>query len=177
MQEIWKDIKNYPKYQVSNLGRVKSLNYMRTNREKVLSLKTTRCGYLTFLLYKNGKRKNALVHRVVAEAFLPNLDNKPQVNHMNGDKTNNRVDNLEWATQSENEKHAFRTGLKHKPINKYNILQYDTRGNLIKVWDSAREIKDNLGISKTQIGLCANGKQCTSHGFIWRYKEAINYGD
>ena len=85
-------------------------------------------------------------------------------------------DNLEWATQSENEKHAFRTGLKHKPINKYNVLQYDTRGNLIKVWDSAKEIKDNLGISKTQIGLCANGKQCTSHGFIWRYKEAINYG-
>ena len=171
MKEQWKTIEGYPKYQVSNLGRVKSLSYMRTGRENVLSLKQTRCGYMAFWLYRDGKRKMPLVHRLVAKAFLENPNNLPQVNHKDGDKTNNRVSNLEWCSQSENEKHAFITGLKRKPTNRFKVCQYDTSGNLIKLWDSAKAVKLALGISKTQIGKCARGEQKTSHGFIWKYKK------
>lgn len=172
-KEVWKSIKGYPKYQVSNLGRVKSLSYMRTGREKVLSLKKTRCGYMTFWIYNKGLRQMKLVHRLVAEAFIPNPENKQHVNHINGDKMNNQTSNLEWCSQSENEKHAFLTGLKRKPTNKYKVLQFDQKGNLLKEWNSAKEITETLGISKSQIAKCANNQQATSQGFIWRYKKEV----
>lgn len=171
MKEEWKTIRGYSNYQVSNFGRVKSLSYRRTGKEKILSQKQTKCGYMAFWLYDSGVRKMPLVHRLVAESFLPNPEDKPQVNHIDGDKTNNQANNLEWVTQSENEKHAFRTGLKRKPINKYKVAQYNTDGKLIKLWKSAKEVKEALGISKAQIGFCANGKQKTSHGFIWKYEK------
>ena len=103
MKEEWKDIKGYEGlYQISNLGRIKSLNYNRTKKEKILSNSTNRKGYLFVILYKNGKKKSFKVHRLVAIHFIENPNNYFQVNHKDENKSNNRVDNLEWCTQEYN---------------------------------------------------------------------------
>lgn len=99
MKEIWKDIKGYEgRYQVSNLGNVKSLNYSHTGKEKTMKLCKDKSGYLNVKLFIDGKHKIYKVHRLVAEAFIPNLKNEPQVNHIDENKSNNNVYNLEWCT-------------------------------------------------------------------------------
>lgn len=120
MKEIWRDIKGYEGlYQVSNIGRVKSLERIITNTlgsytraEKILVPLKTKKGYYQIHLHKNGVCKTSKIHRLVAEAFIPNPLNKSQVNHIDGNKINNNVENLEWATQEENMQHAYKTGLK-----------------------------------------------------------------
>mgnify|MGYP002679946246 CR=1 FL=1 len=102
MGEVWKDIKGYEGlYQVSNLGRVRSLNYGRSGETKLLKQGTTN-GYKRVFLYKNGKGKNYFVHRLVAMAFIPNPNNLPIINHKDEDSSNNNVNNLEWCTQEYN---------------------------------------------------------------------------
>ena len=109
MTEIWKDIEGYNGlYKVSNLGRVKSFNQ---TSPKIVSAQKTRLGYITIKLYKNGESIRKSIHRLVAKEFIPNPENKPEVNHIDCDKSNNSVYNLEWATRSENMKHADINGL------------------------------------------------------------------
>ena len=101
--EIWKPIKGYEGlYEVSDQGRVKSLNYLHTGQERILSQNKTPDDYLQVMLYKNSEQKKLLVHRLVAEAFVPNPENKPTVNHINEDKHDNRAVNLNWMTRKEN---------------------------------------------------------------------------
>ena len=108
--EIWRDIVDYGgKYQVSNYARISSLCRGKT---KLIKPDIVHTGYLRVTFYKNGKTKNHYVHVLVAQAFIPNPDNKRQVNHLDGDKTNNHVSNLEWATPAENIHHAFAMGLR-----------------------------------------------------------------
>lgn len=103
MSEIWKDIEGYEgKYQVSNLGRVKSLNYKRTGKERVIRLNFNNGGYLLVDLWKNGKGKKYTIHRLVAQAFISNPCNKPCVDHINTIQTDNRVENLRWVSYKEN---------------------------------------------------------------------------
>jgi hypothetical protein len=114
--EIWKEIKGYEGlYQVSNYGRIKSLshiNYLgRLRQECILGSRLSDRGYHTAVLYNNGKPKSFRVHQLVAKAFIDNPFNKPHVNHLDGIKSNNFIDNLEWVTISENQKHAFKNGL------------------------------------------------------------------
>ena len=109
MEEIWKDIKGYEgHYKVSNLGNVKSFKY---GKETLLKRRLTDRGYDTAMLYDKGKQKCFKIHRLVAQAFIPNLENKSEVNHIDGNKLNNSVDNLEWCTHKENITHGFKTGL------------------------------------------------------------------
>ncbi len=111
--EVWKWIFGFEGlYQISNFGRVKSF-YVRKGKQGILILKPhlTRNGYLNIKLNKNGEGKDFLIHRLVAQAFIPNPENKSTVNHKDGNKFNNCVENLEWQTQSENNHHAVNTGL------------------------------------------------------------------
>ena len=118
MIEIWRNIKDFEgKYSVSNLGRVKSHNFNNTKQEKILSNKGIRRGYPAISL---GKGNNKSIHRLVAETFIPNDKNKECVNHINGIKTDNRVENLEWVTQLENVKHAMNNKLWTPKMSKKN---------------------------------------------------------
>ena len=118
---IWKDIKGYEgRYQISNLGQVKSLFFTNNKtkksyyREKILKQQKTRQGYMTIRLSQDSMDKTYRVHRLVAEAFIENQKNKKEVNHIDGDKQNNTVDNLEWVTRSENQIHAYKNGFQRQ---------------------------------------------------------------
>jgi hypothetical protein len=124
MNETWKDVRGYEGYyQVNSLGEIKSLErVVKTHnqhgetimkiQERVLSPGTNNHGYSTIVLYKNGGKKTFTAHRLVAIAFIPNTENKPEVNHKDGIKSHNWIANLEWDTTSENQKHAFNSDLK-----------------------------------------------------------------
>lgn len=177
MKEIWKDVKNYEGlYQVSNLGNIKSSKREGSAGGFIKSLLTN--GYYSVNLWKSGKAKMKRIHRLVCEAFIENTDNKPQINHINGNKLNNRIDNLEWATQSENMKHAYKIGLTKSPmigrVGKLNgkskaINQYNLSGCFIKIYESIEIAAKETNCSVSGISLCANGKLKKSGGFIWKF--------
>lgn len=170
MKEIYKDIKGYEGlYQVSNLGRIKSLR-----SKKILCCGINSGGYCTICFSINSLSKSFRVHRLVAEAFIPNPENKPQINHINGDKTDNRVENLEWVTQSENMQHAFKNGLNKRKIGKENkksikVNQYSKKGEYIKTWCCIKDVERTLKIQDYNISSCCKGKRKTAGGFMWRY--------
>ena len=172
MKEEWKDIKSYRGfYQVSNLGKIKNLK----RKEVLLKPYISKQGYLNVKLidpyFKKGN--NYLVHRLVAEAFIPNPENKPQVNHKDGNKLNNSVDNLEWVTSSENNQHAYNTGL-NKYKQKYfgkPVAQYTKKFDFIKVYPSITTASNETKINLSQISLCCQKRKHrnTAGGYIWRY--------
>jgi len=195
-QEIWKDIYGYGgMYQVSNYGRIKR-TYHYINKygnktpydEKILSQLKSRCGYMTVHLSKEGLAKHLSVHRLVAYAFIKNEYNKSQVNHKNGNKTDNRVSNLEWCTRSENMKHAYANGLNipnKSQLGKLGILsargmrilQFDKSMNFIKEFNTAKDAANIIGCHPSGITQCANGKYRYAHGYIWKWKDHISKKD
>jgi len=178
MQEIWKDVNGYEGlYQVSNLGRVESL---QRDVNLILKPRLRRDGYLIVSLSKNGKVKSKPIHRLVATAFIPNPDNKKTVNHKDGNKLNNHVTNLEWNTSSENNKHAYNIGIKIGSMtgkfgNEHNrstkINQYNKIGVFINSFGSSHEIKRKLNINPSHVISVCKGKRKTAGGFIWKYAE------
>ena len=187
MIEIWKIIDGYNgKYVVSNLGNVKSLARCVSNHtgfinkpERVLKHTEDIKGYLRVSLDKDGKTKFVPVHRLVALAFIPNPLNKPQVNHIDGNKHNNRVDNLEWVTNQENCLHAVRKGLNDH--SKYHagrpckpVLQIDIKtGVIVAEYPSIASAKETVAAkSKTNnIGACCRGERNKAFGFKWRFRD------
>ena len=190
--EVWKDIPNYEGYyQISNLGRIKSVarkvkyqNSYRNVKEKLKKTFIGKQGYERVELSKNGKIKKYNVHRIVANVFISNPLNKETVNHINGIKTDNRVENLEWATRSENELHAYKIGLAKNSEKQRNvarlyckenkiksIIQLDLDGNSIKEWKSAKEVEEKINISRKNISQCITGKNKTAGGYKWLTKE------
>lgn len=182
MKEIWKDINGYEGlYQVSNMGRVKSIGRYITfdngwsNEAKmyihggILEISKQSQGYSQVSLCKKGRRITKRLNRLVAIAFLPNPYNKPQVNHIDGNKSNNCANNLEWVTDIENKKHAKEHGLL-RPY-KRSVIKMDLAGNILEVYESGNDaaIKNNL--SRAAICHACKGKAKTSGGFRWRYKD------
>lgn len=129
MKEIWKDIPEYEGlYQISNYGRVKSLNYRRMNKENILKPRVDKKGYIHYALKKNKMTKEYKAHRLVALMFIPNPCNKKQVNHKDFNKQNNFVDNLEWCTNGENQKHSYKYNLNRKNFFKTNNPNKKAKG-------------------------------------------------
>ena len=169
--EEWKNIEGYEGlYQVSNMGRIKSLRYNNTKESRIMTPVITRNGYLMVVLCVNKKQKGFCVHRLVANTFIPNIEMKSQVNHINGIKTDNRVENLEWVTPKENTNKAYETGLKKTGKYLYNtrwIYQFDLNMNFIKKWESMTQASKELGINQGDISKCCNGKRNNCGNYIW----------
>lgn len=183
--EEWRAVAGYEGlYEVSNLGRVRSLDRVRTKphprntsmtmtyikKGRILKRKKLPCGYWIVDLWKDKRPRTISVHRLVAIAFIPNPDNLPEVNHIDENKENPVVTNLEWVTHEGNMRHGTcgkRMGRKHwKPV-----VQTDMNGNVIKIWDCAQHAHEQLGISHTQIIAVCRGKCGSAGGFKWKYKE------
>lgn len=181
--EIWKDIEGFEgRYQVSNFGNVKSLGCKRNGKkEKILKQHYDKRGYKKVTLSKNYELKSFSVHRLVAIAFLENLENKRTVNHINGIKHDNRVENLEWCTDSENTKHAFKLGLKTPPLKgktgindkrSKKILQLDkTTLQIIDVFYGFRDIERKKGYKISPILCCCKKRSRTAYGYAWCYED------
>lgn len=169
--EIWKPVVGFEGlYEVSNYGNLKGLK-----RGKNLKSWVHRCGYVTCKLHKNGKWKCFSVHRLEAIAFIPNPENKPQVNHKDTNKANNYIDNLEWCNNSENQLHAsangkaFRlTGSKHHASRA--VLQYSISGEFIKEYATITQASMESKISQASIFLCCSGKTKRPYTYVWKYK-------
>ena len=191
-EEIWKtaiyDGEVYEGlYRVSNLGRILSLNYWNTGRAELLTPIKNTYGYFFVNLWKNRKRKGCLVHRLVAETFLENPDNKPCINHkIEGDKgkkinmvifnEDGTIDKerttIEWATYEENNNYATRNERVSKTMTNgklsKRVLQLTLDGDLIREWPSVAECERN-GFNKGKVSECCNGKRKTYKGFLWKY--------
>lgn len=181
-REIWKTViidgVEHPRYKVSSFGRVKSMDYNHTKKEKLLKLFFNKQGYLRVAFAK----KKCSVHRLVAEAFIPNPEGKPEIDHINGNRADNRVENLRWCTSKEN---------KHNPItiNNYktnhpkywlgkfgadnassvSVVQLTLDGTFIKKWYCVTDVQRELGIFRSSIAKCCQGLQKSAGGYRWFY--------
>lgn len=167
MIEVWKDINGYEGlYMVSNMGNVKSLNYSRTGKERVLNTEVRKDGYLMVTLCKDGKTKGYTVHRLVAKAFISNPNGYPVVNHKDCNPLNNRSDNLEWCTYSYNntynDRHLKAAEKLSRPI--YCI-------ELNKVFPSIIEAFRQTGVDYRHLSDVCKGKRKSAGGYHWQYAE------
>lgn len=180
--EIWKPIKGYEGiYEISNKGRVKSLyrevrvseySYM-VIEEHFLNGKQMKSGYIQVSLSKDGKVKQPLLHRLVAEAYIPNPHNLEAVNHKDENKQNNNVINLEWCTAKHNVNHA--TGPERRAEKRRKeVLQIADTGEIVETYNSIREAANATGANESHIGSCCRGKRKTAGGFIWQFARRKN---
>ncbi len=191
-KEIWKDVIDYEGfYQVSNIGRIKSIdrivprgNGNLTIKGQIMTQIINNRGYLSVSLCRNAKYKHMVVHKLELLAFKDNPENKPFGNHKDGIKTNNILTNLEWATCSENNQHAYDTGLKtgvctgkfgkDNPSSKPLCQMDKNTMEVLNDFDSVHDVYRKLGFAVTNIAAACRGSQYTSHGYIWKYKNELS---
>ena len=164
MTEIWRDIEGYQGlYQISNKGHAKSLKW---GKERILKPWINSSGYYYIILCNDSVKKAFRLHRLVAETFITNPYNLPEVNHKDENKKNNCVDNLEWMRHIDN----CNYGTRNERISR-KILQYSKSEEFIREWPSSHEVERVLKIAQTNIIQCCKGKRKSAGGFVWRYKE------
>ena len=184
--EIWKPTQ-FENYLISNYGRIKRIAhvyypnvekkycYHRTYPERIVKLTKDRCGYLQHRFSVNGKLVTKRIHTIAAETFIPNPSNLPFINHKNEDKSDNRVDNLEWCTAKYNSNYGTcqerrAISIKYMRRNRFvDIDQYDTDGNFIRSFTNKGELDDCGYVVKTVLNCCRHLQE-TSHGYVWRFK-------
>lgn len=182
MTELWKTILGH-NHEISNMGRVRNSNTKRVLRPTV-GIK----GYCTIGLYKNGRQYWKYAHRLVAEAFIPNHEDKPTVNHINGKKDDNRAKNLEWCTQSENCIHSYKVLMRNPPMSMLGrfgannptskpVIQMDNAGFFICEYVSIKEASIKTGVMSSDISMCCNRpeRHKTAGGYKWKFKH--NHGN
>ena len=179
MEEIWKDIIGFEGiYQISNLGNVMVLNYKNTKTKHMLTPKKNNKGYLWVELWKNKKSHCFLIHRLVAEAFIPNCYNLPLVNHKDENPLNNAIDNLEWCTYSYNVKysidlHPERTRGKVRTRKPYKherpVIQKSFNGEIVKVYSCAADVTYEHKYNQWSILQCCFGNRKKAYGYIWEF--------
>lgn len=177
--EEWREVRGVGEYiglyEVSNLGRIRTIatGYIR-------SLTVSDRGYLTVLFKRRGNSKRFYVHRLVANAFIPNPNNKRTVNHIDGNKQNNNVDNLEWATYEENISHSWKTGLRSSTkeqreavsrLRSKPVLRIDPRTNEVCEFKSATEAAKCVDGHQANISACCRNKLKTAYGYFWKFAE------
>lgn len=175
--EEWKPVVGYEGiYIASDKGDIKSVDRMdcagRHRKECMMKYIIDRNGYCRVYLCKNGKTTSALVHRVIAKAFITNPNNLPEINHKDENKQNNCIENLEWCSHKYNSNYGTRTSkIIPKTIDKTRtpVDQYDLKGNLIKEWYSMNEAARQLGLIQQNISRCCYGKRNTVGGFKWKF--------
>ena len=176
MQEIREDVIGYEEqYQVSNLGNIRSKNRTivdclgrrRTLKSHKIRIQTSKIGYKQVLLHKDGEARTCLVHRLVAEAFIPKMEtNKNEINHKDEDKANNAVDNLEWCDHKYNINFGTRTEKTSK-----KVYQYTKNKKKVNEYQCAWEVHRQLGYHQSSICRACNGVKKNAYGYIWSYKK------
>lgn len=177
MKEIWKDIEEFDgDYQISNLGRLKSVARIVNGprgevhlSDRLLSQVVNKRGYIEYQITHNGNHYSRKAHRLVAIAFIDNPNNLPQINHIDGNKQNNTVENLEWCDNRHNVLHAYQNDL----IKTRRVCQCDKDGNVIKEWGSGGEAARVLGIARSNIHAVCIGKAKSYKGYIWKFAEVV----
>lgn len=162
--ETFVKIEGFDNYEVSNLGKVRNIK-----SGKVLKPQLNRNGYLMHLLYENNKQKHLYLHRIIAIAFIDNPEEKPCVNHIDENKLNNDLSNLEWCTVKENNIHDTRTKRVAEKCFK-KVIQLDLNDNVLNEFESMTQAEQETGASVSHISSCCNGKRKSAGGFKWRKK-------
>lgn len=180
MKEIWKDLKEFEgKFKISSMGTI--VNKFSNTKVKT---RISKDGYVYVSLYYNKKSYIKTLHGLVAKTFIRNNNNNLEVNHIDGNKLNNSIDNLEWITHKDNIKHAWENKLfepvreasrrygKDNPSSK-RVIQYDSKGNKIKEYSCIAEAVRETKINKTSIGKCCNNRQKTAGEYVWKFAPHI----
>ena len=178
MIEEWKQIEEFENYEVSNYGQIRVKEYIKfqkhysgkmsryVHKSKVLKPRVSNSGYLTVCLWKNGRGKTVRIHQLVAKHFLPKVEGCNYINHLDANKENNHVSNLEWCTQSHNIQYAYDHGTKIPPHQR-RVGQYDLNGNLVRIWDSLADAHRATGAYN--IYKVCLGERNQAGGYIWKY--------
>ena len=168
--EIWKDIPGYEgKYQASNLGNIKSLNYSNTKKSRILKGGLTKDGYLQVVLYLNGYGKNFTIHRLIWNSFKGIITDDYQINHINEIKTDNKLINLEILLKIDNLNHGTRNLRISKSLSK-KVIKLDINNNILEEYNSTTEAGRINNISNRNISSCCRNERSTAGGFKWKYK-------
>lgn len=166
MNEVWVKVKGYEMYEISNHGRLRKT--YKNGKQRIMKTDKIHGGYLRYTLCKDGTTERFIAHRLVAVHFIENPNNYPDVNHIDNNRTNNVVNNLEWCTPLMNAEHREKQGRNPKCK---TVYQYDSQGNLVATYKSTREVARKTGYCKSSVQAWCNDGVKPNNDYIWTYEK------